>query len=121
MYLSKSHDWEIVRELHASVLHDIELGNKKWGDSFIDVEVRSLPIAKQFKNPSSVTSNKQYFTDTFCRKFNRGECLKNSPHSLTMKSGETIWVEHICASCLQKNKVRNHPENSDECPVSQNQ
>ena len=122
MYLSKSHDWESVRELHASVLHEIELGNKKWGDSFIDVEVRSLPIAKQFKNPSSVTSNKQYFTDTFCRKFNRGECLKNSPHSLTLKSGETIWVKHICASCLQKNKeVRNHPEISDECPVSQNQ
>ena len=29
MYLSKSHDWESVRELHASVLHEIELGNKK--------------------------------------------------------------------------------------------
>merc|ERR1711974_221005 len=51
MYLTTRYQWRSVLSYHAAVLLEIERGNKKWGESFQDVENNT--VAGNFINNSS--------------------------------------------------------------------
>ena len=102
MYLNKVYEWSKVRDFHAAVLREIELGNKQWTDSFLDIELRSLQHSPYIYKPNYVASsftNRNTKNVSFCSKFNKGRCSSSGDHSITLKTGRTVCVQHICAMC----------------------
>ena len=54
----------------------------------------------------------------FCANFQKGRCLKESPHPGMIK-GTEVMTQHICAKCLlHGKKIAYHPETSPQCPLA---
>ena len=125
MYLNKVYEWSKVRDFHAAVLREIELGNKQWTDSFLDIELRSLQHSPYIYKPNYVArsyTNRNTNNVSFCSKFNKGQCSLSGDHSITLKTGQTVWAQHICAMCWLSDKViKRHAEHTQDCPHAKQQ
>ncbi len=121
-YHSKTYTWQSCLNFHGSVLLDIERGLRTWSDNnFQALEAQSL-----YQNPlnrgnlSSKSKSSQLETSQngtlFCQDYNKGKCRLQSEHECQIK-GITRTVNHICAKCWIKEKVKRiHPETSGTCP-----
>ena len=114
MCFSHSYPWECVLNIHNEVLMEIERGNRKWGDSFSDIESLNLLLDRKIVTTKSTSvSSKRVW---FCSKYQRGECTEESPHMAFIRN-EKRTVKHICASCyLKDGLMKKHTEFSKECP-----
>lgn len=72
MYLVMQFTWPAVREFHATVLFEIECGHAWWGDSFSDLETRSLRNSSRLTG--TVLASRSGAPVLFCRDFQHGKC-----------------------------------------------
>ena len=131
MYLTTRYQWRSVLSYHAAVLLEIERGNRKWGESFQDLE--NTTVAGNFINnyrgggsnnglrqrskPGTNTTNDGEGRVLFCRNFNKGTCSHTQDHNGSFE-GETQLLRHICAVCwLGSRKKASHAETSENCPL----
>ena len=125
IYNSLHYEWQAVLRLHAAILTEVENGMRCWGDETARLEQKILmPFAK--KTVSSVKTGKgdkpTFFKRPdeekvwFCSAYNRNNCSYREPH-LTKFNDKTYVVQHICATCYQKDKRKQfHREKSADCP-----
>lgn len=115
-YEANSYPLKAVSEWYAAYLRRLELGHGKWGDSFY---VPGQQILAKY-TPKSDLKKKDFGKEGksmvyFCGAFNKGNCDKKSPHEGQIR-GRAVKMEHICANCWQKNKVKKfHAEGTSEC------
>ena len=131
MYSASVYDWGAVLDFHATVLTEIEHGNRKWGDSFIDIEAKVLHQARSAAAISSVYSQSSNSSSSmsrarvlFYKPYQSGKCNKAKEHS-GFVSGKKCTVGHFCAACfivghfcaacfIVDKAQRNHPESDPE-------
>ena len=129
MYTASFQNWDTILELHSAIVLDIERGNRKWGDSNLDIESKVVSSAsvklRQAYNSSrqgqlqGVTTGGSFKSNVtnvwFCRQYQSGKCDKGKSH-VTFVSGKKRTVTHICAICWLTDKVqKEHAESSLEC------
>ena len=86
--------------------------NRFPGQTRINVGPTPAPHSSQTKTINQGPS--QYF----CANFQKGRCLKESPHPGMIK-GTEVMLQHICAKCLlHGKKTTYHPETSPQCPLA---
>ena len=131
IYLSRGYEWEVIRNVYASVVSKIEiraLSWAQWGSEFThqiqfalvrqqmdkgQSQVRRKPSAKSVKSAEPEAGT------YFCREFNQSSCTKGDSHSSTYK-GKRVTVLHICAKCWLSDRVRKaHNERDAACPRKQ--
>ena len=102
MYLARIYEWRAVKNFHAAVLLEIERGRLQWGDSFLNLEHRTLTgFAKQ----EGEGKRGQAAGFLFCQDYQRGKCANSKDHYSQIK-GERKWVSHVCANCWIKDKAK---------------
>lgn len=117
-YHSKNFPWQDVLNFHGTCLLEVEKGERTWGgrETFLTVETSTL-YAQSFRatdvsRSTSQSSNRRWF----CKPFQTGRCRHNGSHE-AMVQGRLRHVDHICATCLQKeNAAMSHAETAQECP-----
>ena len=116
-YFSTQVDMATVRAMYAAVLRQIEVGSLKWdADPY---QIMQLMLMKVWGSKKGRAQEKKVGSTGiwWCRDFQRGSCTYQSSHSKSIK-GKDTWVQHICATCWQKQKkMAYHPENSNSCPL----
>lgn len=126
-YHSNLYPFKAITEWYAAFMQRIEKGISKWDqDPYMIGQVilaRYRPEEKSVKKgkllPTKVhsESGRKQITVWFCANFNRNKCQLESPHEATVR-GKRVNVEHICAPCWLKNRVRSvHAECSTDCPL----
>ncbi len=126
MYTAANHPWELILDINAAVFNCIEMGKKDWGDNFFDIESR---IVQNFKPKQKGSNTRQSFQSRnsnrprnspvpmFCRQYQTGKCTFSSSSHHAILRGNSVTVNHICASCaLLEGVRREHPESSRDCP-----
>ena len=122
--------WEGVRDFHYNVMLGVERGERSWDDSTMEIQTNTLLTSNHQK--SNVASNyggksQQYAqsyskkSDSdrkwFCAEFQRGTCAFQGRSHEAVIRGTKRWVEHFCATCMQKSKqIKYHSETSRDCP-----
>lgn len=128
-YLSVKLPWEVVRDFHFNVMLGVERGERKWGDSTLDIQTAimltsgssgvdrfSANAKGNFKKQEVGQSNR---TRWWCLDFQKGNCNFSGAHEGTVR-GVRRWVEHFCAQCFEKNRViKFHRESEGSCPFGQ--
>ena len=135
MYLATKYQWKCVLNYHAACLLEIERGHLQWGDSFQALQCTTLAggflsSASRGGGMSNVGSGSfRSFRSsgddsgrvTFCKGYQRGTCTQTQDH-YGIFMGENRLLKHICGNCwLISKKVHAHSENSDSCPLKQQQ
>lgn len=127
MYYSTMYSWKAVLDLHGAVLHDIERGNRKWGDNFSQLEVMMLhhaaPRTHQSRRESSPSndSTQTKRRTLFCKDYQTGKCEFTEDEHIGLVRDARRLVKHVCASCLLNDAVeRNHPSMDSTCPHQTN-
>ena len=123
-YFSSTYQWASVLDFYAAWLRQIELGRKSWKDDpqvLENIILSGHTLSKEFRlgNFKQFGNKPQTAKDSvwFCVKYQRNKCeYTKSPHPAMIR-GINRMVQHICATCLQKdNSKQEHPECSDICP-----
>ncbi len=117
--------WEAVRDFHYNVMLGIERGERSWDDSTMEIQTNTLLTANPPRSGSGVKSQQygqshrksEVDRKWWCAEFQRGTCsFQGKSHEATVR-GTRRWVEHFCATCMQKIKqIKYHSESSRECP-----
>ena len=113
--------WQQVRQAYAHILRRIENQEIDWTADWDRYEKhiydRVLPIGGKTEKRRSVTTSSQQDSTWFCKLYQKTEgCNKDSPHMARI-GNTTKQVQHICAACWLKDRVkRGHPECSNDCP-----
>ena len=120
--------WTQVRNTYAHILRLIENSQIGWYTDFSQFERHIYDkVTSRAERPKNKSPIEQVgsLTNTqnnkpiawFCRNYQRPEgCQKSSPH-VGRVGNKFKQLEHICAACWIKDRVkRQHPECSDECP-----
>lgn len=117
-YHSRTFQWQDVLNFHGTCLLEIEKGERTWGgrETFLTVEASTL-YAQPIKATNTWQSDKpSEGRRWFCKPFQTGKCKHNGSHE-AMVQGRVRRVDHICATCLQKDRaVMSHAETSPDCP-----
>ena len=121
-YEANSYPIKTIAEWYAAYMRRIELGRGNWGGNFYAVG-QPILAKYQIRQESRITSKPTQYQNKdskpfvyFCSAFNKGSCDKKAPHETLMR-GKTVKVEHICAICWLRNKVKKyHPEGTHDCP-----
>ena len=112
MYLATRFPWSSILTYHGACLYEVERGNKKWSDSFQDLQSTSLLASQVRKAPPKASPTSGPIL--FCPNYQKGSCSYSKDHEGELK-GETKFLKHICANCwLNDSKFASHPESS--CP-----
>ena len=123
MYNATHLDWETVLDIHAAIVIEIERGNRRWGDSFWDIESRVWHTkqsgkkgnTQSFSGKSNAPKSNSGQGVMFCKAYQSGKCTKQSPHNVIF-GGKKYLVTHICATCwIVEKEKRSHPESSSDC------
>ena len=119
-YFSTQVDMATVRAMYAAVLRQIEVGSLSWdADPYQIMQIMLMKVWGS-KNPTKGKSQEKRVGSTgiwWCRDFQKGSCTFSSSHSKNIR-GKDTWVQHICATCWQKQKkVAYHSENGGSCPM----
>lgn len=112
-YYSSIYQWNSILDFYGAWLRQIELGRKTWADdtqSLENVVLSGHNLSKEIRESKlkyGDKSNQSVKDQTlFCVKYHRNKCEQvKSPHP-TIIRGQTRMVHHICASYLQKDKVK---------------
>jgi hypothetical protein len=134
-YLLGVYDWSLLRNVYIAIIRKIEIGLMNWGSDFnpeiqwMITKLGSGLAGKQVSRPKgrSVYSREAETSASgvsghsdkvwFCKEFQRNKCLYQEPHTGSV-GGRTVVLQHICARCWLKNKVKAiHPESYKECPA----
>ena len=115
-YEANSYPIKPISEWYAAYMRRLELGHGQWGDSFYAMGQPILAkhsVQTEDKDKEVVKEPRNFVY--FCSAYNRGNCEKKSPHENQIK-GKSVEVEHICATCWQKNRVKKmHREGTSDC------
>jgi hypothetical protein len=129
-YYKDTYSWQSLLDLYAAWLRQIELCQRKWLDDTTQLEHVILAGRKQSEQQvtkhdkhdkpvkSRFTRESKSGDDSvwFCSGYQRNKCSFKKSHMLVIK-GQMRSVEHICATCWQKDSTKlGHPESSSECP-----
>ena len=121
-YLSSIYQWAAVLDFYAAWLRQIELGRKSWKDDpqcLENIILSGHTLSKEFRQNKQIGGKSQTSKETiwFCVKFQRNKCDQSkSPHNAFIR-GSNRMVYHICATCWQKDNIKQeHPECSESCP-----
>lgn len=119
-YHSKTFNWADVLNFHGTCLLEVEKGERKWGgrDTFLAVEASTLysHVGMSAAKPHGFRGGED--RKWFCKQYQSGRCRHNGAHE-AMVQGRSRLVEHICATCLQRDHVAKfHAEKSADCPYS---
>jgi hypothetical protein len=126
-YYKDTYSWQSLLDLYAAWLRQIELCQRKWLDDTTQLEhvilVGHKHSDQQVSNrdksvKSEFTRDSKSGDDSvwFCSEYQRNKCSFQNSHMLVIK-GQMRSVEHICATCWQKDNTKlGHPESSSECP-----
>ena len=127
--LSRGYDWDILRNVYASIVSKIEIRTLSWAQWSTDFThqiqfalVRQQMVKGQSQGRRKTTARSAKIVESegtfFCKEFNQGSCSKGDLHSSTHK-GKRVTVSHICAKCWLSDRVRRaHPERDTACPHS---
>jgi hypothetical protein len=132
-YKCERFDWAIIREAFGAWVQQIERGIKKWSDDPTSVvshiledhiheqkvvryqKLNKSDLKSKFKSKSPEGNFENVW---FCSNYNRNKCKHTSPHEAQI-NGQIRSVQHICASCWRKDKIKQfHPECSSACPLA---
>ena len=138
------YEWQAIKDFYASVLHKLERGSVSWDNinlATMELEIMSRanlkPAPSSFRPPNRFPGQNRinvgptpapHSTQTnttnqgpshyFCANFQKGRCLKESPHPGMIK-GTEVMLQHICSKCLlHGKKIAYHPETSPLCPLA---
>ncbi len=129
-YLCERVHWEVARDFHFNVMLGIERGDRKWEHDTLDIQTALLISSTSglekgghaFSGGSKSASSKKSEPGQckwWCLDFQKGTCLFKGPHESFIR-GSKKWIEHVCSTCIQKNRViRYHSEKDGECPFNQ--
>jgi hypothetical protein len=122
VYLEGTYDWEAIRDMHAAKLRLIERGTMSWGSDFSKLESQILApyikVKRYGRLPQGKNKEKENDKTYFCKMYQTNSCDKSAPHSTVIK-GKNRRVEHVCATCLFKEKEKRfHPETHEDCPYN---
>lgn len=123
-YRADNMDFKIVKNVYEAVLRNIEKGKATWDSDFQAIETQVLESSadkySKFKEPASPRTKFQIDLKKkrvfWCAAFNQGECTEAAPHTASVM-GEDRTVLHVCASCLNKDKIQvAHGARDSSCP-----
>ncbi len=130
-YLHKHADWDMVRDIYASILNRVEQGLLSWEQpGEFHQQINWLVTKKSMERYQSKTKGagsqakssgtgqkKKDEGIWYCRAFNVGSCEESGDHSGKLM-GRFVTLRHICGKCWIADKVqRRHSETSPECPA----
>ena len=116
VYYQRVYDWKSVLKMYSAIIRKIECGKAEWGEDFYRIERHTLVHKSKSLYSKSEVSGKRDRKVWFCRDYQVGKCEMSTPHKKYIGANE-YTVHHICASCLQIDKVQlGHPESSAACP-----
>ena len=119
--------WPQIRNVYAHIIRKLENHEISWRTDWSKFErhIYDKVASKQDRKPTSSntptsTVGGQNKMTWFCRNYQKTEgCNKNAPHAGRV-GNKFRSLEHICAACWLKDKVkRPHPEYSTDCPNKQ--
>jgi len=92
--------WANVRNFHAVLLHQFEMGRMSWRDDGRIQQLRRT-YAQMFRGPQAAETSKtghpkgQTKGPAFCLSYQRGACKYTTDHETTRGK-----VRHVCAYCF---------------------
>jgi hypothetical protein len=130
-YHSTIYPFDVLRDLYAACLRQIETGNASWADDQTQLETtvlsrRFVEGGKSDKSDRVVSSKRGEsgrsiaegnVKTLFCSLFQSDKCKEVSPHDQYIRGLGIKKVSHICATCHTKdgNSLSHHAK-SPSCP-----
>lgn len=112
-------EWSALLRLHAAVLREVEIGNLKWGESYVHMSQLILAPFPKRKAYNTRDNNSERSRDKlwYCKDYNTTSCSLPDKHTITLPNGNCVEACHICSTCYYESKEQaNHSSKSDDCP-----
>ena len=118
--------WVQVRSAYTHIIRKIENKEIDWYSDWDRFEWhiydKISPVnVKQEKTKQTKSNNGSGETVWFCKMYQKPEgCAKDAPHPGTVYGRYVKNLQHICATCWNKERnKRQHSESSTECPYKE--
>ncbi len=118
VYYQRVYDWKSILKMYSAIVRKIESGRANWSYDFYRIESHTLVHKTKSSYTKGDGQNKKVENKKgwFCKDYQTGVCELSDPHKKWIGGKEYI-VHHVCAACLQKDKVKlMHPETLAACP-----
>ncbi len=118
IYYQRVYYWKSIVKMYSAIVRKIESGRANWGSDFYKIESHTLVHKTKLSYTKGDGLNKKVENKkVWCYKdYQSGVCELSDPHKKWIGGKEYI-VHHVCAACLQKDKLKlMHPETSAACP-----